>query len=165
VKQKLRSRFAALRVRPAHRHYWWAVPHAEDWLRIEWPPGEAQPTRYWLSTLPAAISWTELVRTAKHRWIVERDYEELKQGLGWGRFEGRSWRGFHHHATLCLAAHGFLVAERFALAPSGITHHRLRLYASPWRDIFWRGPLAVPFADVDVSNIVVLVVCVTRIEH
>jgi SRSO17 transposase len=118
VKQKLRSRFTALRVRPAHRDNWRAVPHPEEWLLIEWPRGEAQPTKYWLSTLPAEISLTELARTAKHRWIIERDYEELKQELGLGHFEGRGWRGFHHHATLCLAAYGFLVAERNRFSPS-----------------------------------------------
>jgi len=118
VKQNLRSRFAAVRVRPAHRDYWRAEPHAEEWLLIEGPKDEAQPTKYWLSTLPAEISLTELVRTAKHRWIIERDYEELKQELGLGHFEGRGWRGFHHHATLCLAAYGFLVAERNRFSPS-----------------------------------------------
>jgi SRSO17 transposase len=118
VKQKLRSRFAAVRVRPAHRDYWQAEPHLEEWLLVEWPPDEAQPTKYWLSTLPAEISLAGLVRTAKHRWIIERDYQELKQELGLGHFEGRGWRGFHHHATLCLAAYGFLVAERNRFSPS-----------------------------------------------
>lgn len=118
VKQNLRSRFAALRVRPAHRDYWRAEPHPEEWLLIEWPKGESLPTKYWLSTLPADTPLRELVRTAKHRWIIERDYEELKQELGLGHFEGRGWRGFHHHATLCLAAYGFLVAERNRFPPS-----------------------------------------------
>jgi SRSO17 transposase len=118
VKQKLRSRFAAIRVRPAHRDYWQAEPHPEEWLLIEWPKDEAQPTKYWLSTLPPEISLTGLARMAKHRWIIERDYEELKQELGLGHFEGRGWRGFHHHATLCLAAYGFLVAERNRFSPS-----------------------------------------------
>jgi SRSO17 transposase len=118
VNKKLRSRFAALRVRPAHRDYWRAEPHAEEWLLIEWPKGEAEPTKYWLSTLPADVALSELVRMAKHRWIIERDYQELKQELGLGHFEGRGWRGFHHHATLCLAAYGFLVAERNRFSPS-----------------------------------------------
>ncbi len=118
VNKKLQSRFAAVRVRPAHRDNWRAEPHPEEWLLIEWPKAEAEPTKYWLSTLPADISMTELVRTAKHRWIIERDYQELKQELGLGHFEGRGWRGFHHHATLCLAAYGFLVAERNRFSPS-----------------------------------------------
>jgi SRSO17 transposase len=118
VQKKLQSRFAAVRVRPAHRDYWKAEPHAEQWLLMEWPRGEAEPTKYWLSTLPANTSLKNLVKMAKHRWIIERDYEELKQELGLGHYEGRSWRGFHHHATLCMAAYGFLVAERSRFSPS-----------------------------------------------
>jgi SRSO17 transposase len=59
-----------------------------------------------------------LVKLAKQRWIIERDYQELKQELGLGHYEGRGWRGFHHHATLCIAAYGFLVAERNRFSPS-----------------------------------------------
>jgi SRSO17 transposase len=55
---------------------------------------------------------------SKHRWVIERDYEELKQELGLGHYEGRGWRGFHHHATLCIASYGFLVAERSLFSPS-----------------------------------------------
>jgi SRSO17 transposase len=123
VHKKLRSRFAALRVRPANRDYWRAEPHAEEWLLVEWPNGEAEPAKYWLSTLPADVALSELVRMAKHRWIIERDYQELKQELGLGHFEGRGWRGFHHHATLCLAAYGFLVAERNRFSPSTRVGH------------------------------------------
>jgi SRSO17 transposase len=118
VKQKLQSRFAAMRVRPAHRDYWRSEPHPEEWLLIEWPATESEPTKYWLSTLPADTALVELVHLAKHRWIIERDYQELKQELGLGHYEGRGWRGFHHHATLCLAAYGFLVAERSRFSPS-----------------------------------------------
>jgi hypothetical protein len=64
-----------------------------------------------------------LIKMAKHRWIIERDYEELKQELGLGHFEGRNWRGFHHHATLCIAAYGFLVAERNRFSPSACAGH------------------------------------------
>ena len=106
------SRFAAVRVRPAHRDTGRAGPRAAEWLLIEWPEGEPEPTKYWLSTLPATAAIEELVATAKLRWRIERDFEELKQGLGLGHFEGRGWRGFHHHASLCIAAYGFLVAER-----------------------------------------------------
>jgi SRSO17 transposase len=116
--KKLGSRFAAVRVRPAHRDYWQSQPHPEEWLLIEWPQGMSEPAKYWLSNLPATTGRRELVRIAKHRWIVERDYEELKQELGLGHFEGRGWRGFHHHATLCIAAYGFLLAERSLFSPS-----------------------------------------------
>jgi len=118
TRQPLRSRFAALRVRPAHRDHERAEPYPEEWLLMERPKGESEPTKYWLSTLPASTSVRELVRSAKHRWIIERDYEELKQELGLGHYEGRGWRGFHHHATLCMAAYGFLVAERSRFSPS-----------------------------------------------
>jgi SRSO17 transposase len=107
VRQKLQSRFAVLRVRPAHRDYERSTPHAEEWLLIEWPNGEAEPTKFWFATVPADISLTELVHLAKHRWIIERDYQELKQELGLGHYEGRGWRGFHRHATLCIAAYDF----------------------------------------------------------
>lgn len=118
TKQELQSRFAALRVRPAHRDYLRAEPHPEEWVLIEWPEGESEPTKYWVSNLPTTTTRLKLVSLAKHRWIIERDYEELKQELGLGHYEGRGWRGFHHHATLCLAAYGFLLAERSRFSPS-----------------------------------------------
>jgi SRSO17 transposase len=115
----MRSRFAALRVRAAHRDYWRKEPHPEQWLLIEWPKTEKEPTKYWLSNLPSSIALRKLVAIAKLRWRIERDYEELKQELGLGHFEGRNWRGFHHHATLSIAAYGFLVLERCLFPPSG----------------------------------------------
>ena len=121
--RKLRSRFAAVRVRAAHRDYEKAEPHQEEWLLIEWPRAEKEPAKYWVSTLPPTTKLKALVKMAKHRWIIERDYEELKQELGLGHFEGRNWRGFHHHATLCIAAYGFLVAERNRFSPSARAGH------------------------------------------
>jgi len=118
TRQKLQSRFAVVRVRPAHRDQKRSEPYPEEWLLMEWPSGETEPAKYWLSTLPAQTPMTALVRLAKHRWIIERDYEELKQELGLGHYEGRGWRGFHHHATLCIAAYGFLVIERSRFSPS-----------------------------------------------
>jgi len=115
----LASRFAAVRVRPAHDDFRLSEPRAEEWFLAEWPEGEKEPTKYWLSTLPEATSLEDLVATAKLRWRIERDFEELKQELGLGHFEGRGWRGFHHHASLCVAAYGFLVAERCRFSPPG----------------------------------------------
>ena len=114
----LSSRYARIRVRPAHRDEKRREPRAEEWLLIEWPEGEAEPTKYWLSTLPADIPFAELVDMTKLRWRIERDYQELKQEVGLGHYEGRGWRGFHHHATLCIAAYGFLVSERRTIPPS-----------------------------------------------
>ena len=94
----LTSRFARLRVRAAHRDYQLGEPRPEEWLLVQWPPEEKGPTKYWLSTLPEDIPFDRLVALAKLRWRIERDYQELKQELGLGHYEGRSWRGFHHHA-------------------------------------------------------------------
>ena len=110
VSEPLRSRFARVRVRAAHRD----LPREEEWLIIEWPKGCAEPTRYWMSTHPKRITFAELVDSIKARWRIERDYQELKQEFGLGHYEGRNWRGFHHHASLCIAAYGFLMRERLS---------------------------------------------------
>jgi SRSO17 transposase len=115
----LSSRFAALRVRPAHRDQKLSSPRPVEWLLIEWPKGEDEPTKYWLSTLPETTTLKALVNLAKLRWRIERDYQDLKQEIGLGHYEGRGWRGFHHHATLSIAAYGFLISERETIPPSG----------------------------------------------
>ena len=138
-KGTLRSRFAAVRVRPAHRDYKRTEPHPEEWLLIEWPKNESEPTKYWLSTLPVSTSLKSLVKIAKHRWVIERDYEELKQELGLGHYEGRGWRGFHHHATLCIAAYGFLVSERSLFSPSARVGHIGLRAAKPPQNFRPRG--------------------------
>ena len=114
----LACRFALLRVCCANGDGVRADPSPEEWLLIEWPKGEAEPTRFWLSTLPADISPTELVRLTKMRWRIERDYLDLKQECGLGHYEGRGWRGFHHHVSLCIAAYGFLISEAETIPPS-----------------------------------------------
>jgi len=119
VAEPLASRFAALRVRAAHGDARRSEPRPEQWLLVEWPEDEPKPVKFWFSTLPADIPIERLVSLAKLRWLIERDYLELKQELGLGHYEGRGWRGFHHHAALCIAAYGFLVAERAAIPPSG----------------------------------------------
>jgi SRSO17 transposase len=115
--ERLSSRFARVRVRtsPIRR----AKERAEETLLIEWPEGEEEPTKYWLSTLPESTSFRRLVDIAKMRWRIERDYQDLKQEIGLGHYEGRGWTGFHHHGTLCIAAYGFLVSERETIPPSG----------------------------------------------
>ena len=119
----LRSRFARVRVRAAHADQ----AREKEWLLIEWPKGETEPTRYFLSTLPANISFKELVATVKMRWRIERDYRELKQEVGLGHYEGRNWRGFHHHASLCIAAYAFLTLEQLR----GSKKNSARLKAPP----------------------------------
>jgi SRSO17 transposase len=113
----MHSRFAAVRVRPAHRDDRRSTPRPEEWLLIEWPRTEAAPIKYWLSTLPPTATRAELVQLAMLRWRIERDDQELKDELGLDHFEGRGWRGFHHHAALCIAAYAFLAAERLAHFP------------------------------------------------
>ena len=117
--QALSPRFAAVRLRSASRDHTLAAPHPVEWLVVEWPESEAEPTKYWLSTLPQETALKDLVDLIKLRWRIERDDEELKSELGLAQFEGRGWRGFHHHASLCIAAYGFLLLERAAIPPSG----------------------------------------------
>jgi len=110
--QTLSGRFAAVRVRHAGGNSGKARLRPEQWLLIEWPADQAEPTKYCLSTLPETTPLNELVGAAHQRWRIERDYQDLKQDFGLGHYEGRGWRGFHHHASLCIAAYGFLIAER-----------------------------------------------------
>jgi SRSO17 transposase len=105
-----------VRVRTSHRHVHGDPPGYEQWLLYEWPKGEEEPTKFFLANLDAGVSIKRLVFHAKLRWRVERDYQELKQEIGLDHFEGRSWKGFHHHAALCAVAHGFLALRR-ALSP------------------------------------------------
>jgi SRSO17 transposase len=93
------------------------VPTEPQWLLCEWPDGEEEPTKFWLAAFPRNTSLAALVRLAKLRWRVERDYQELKQEIGLDHYEGRTWRGFHHHATLCAVAHGFLALRRALFPP------------------------------------------------
>jgi SRSO17 transposase len=124
---ELRSRFAAVRVRPAGKAVerpikaaasseqgWWDGILPDCWLLVEWPEEAEAPTDYWLSSLPADTAIADLVRLAKVRWRIEHDYRELKHGLGLDHFEGRSWPGWHHHVTLVTAAHAFLTEQRLA---------------------------------------------------
>jgi SRSO17 transposase len=129
---ELSSRFTLQRVRPAHRDTQRSEPWPEEWLLIEWPEGAKEPAKYWLSNLPPRAPLKDLVHVAKARWLIERDYQELKQEIGLGHYEGRGWRGFHHHASLCIAAYGFLVAERCLFPPQQrFTRQRLRAPALP----------------------------------
>ncbi len=114
--KKLSSRFARVRVRTAPIRG--AASRPEETLLIEWPEGEAEPTKYWLVTVDKDMPFRALVDLVKLRWRIERDYLELKQEVGLGHYEGRGWRGFHHHATLCIAVYGFLISERETIPPS-----------------------------------------------
>ena len=110
--ERLTGRFAAVRVRCAGGNVGKARLLPQQWLLIECPADQAEPEKYYLSTLPETTALNDLVRAAHMRWRIERDYQDLKQDLGLGHYEGRGWRGFHHHAALSIAAYGFLVAQR-----------------------------------------------------
>jgi len=117
TKGRMQARFAALRVRSAYRDKEREEPWPEQWLLVEWARGAEEPFDYWLSTLPQDADLEDLVGLVKLRWRIERDYEELKGELGLDHYEGRGWRGFHHHGVLCIAAYAFLAAERARLSP------------------------------------------------
>jgi SRSO17 transposase len=107
----LESRFYAVRVQPAHGFDEGDPPHPEVWLLVEWPPGEKEPTKYFLCHLPQNSTLRRLVRTVKSRWKIEQDYQQLKEELGLDHYEGRNWTGWHHHVTLVMLAHAFLTLE------------------------------------------------------
>lgn len=134
----LSSRFAAVRVRPAHRDYLGTEMRAEEWLLIEWPEGDAEPLKYFLSTAPDDATLEQIVFVTKMRWRIERDYQELKQEFGLGHYEGRGWQGFHHHATLCIAAYGYLTAQRLNQRDSKKNFARPKAPALP-NDYIARG--------------------------
>src|SRR5215207_3977208 len=123
TKGPLHAEFAWVRVWPAHR---WQhgrpaddVPDLESearWLLVEWRTDGS--IRYALSNLPAETPMLEAVGLWKTRWQVEQGYQQLKEELGLDHFEGRSWPGFHHHATLYFLAYGFLALERLRGTPT-----------------------------------------------
>ena len=116
----LTGRFAAVRVRHAGGNAGKASLRPQEWLLIEWPVEQAEPVKYILSTLPESTPLNDLVGCAYQRWRIERDYQDLKQDFGLGHYEGRGWRGFHHHASLSIAAYAFLMSERLiADKPAG----------------------------------------------
>lgn len=110
-------RFARVRVRTAHRAVLGRPPGKDQWLLIEWPDGEDEPTHYYLSNLPRRIRLQRLAELTKLRWRVERDYQDLKQEVGLSHYEGRRWQGLRHHLTICMAAVTFLAIQRRLFPP------------------------------------------------
>jgi len=127
TKGPMRSRFARLRVQPAHGWQQGAAELAMVWLLIEWPEEAEAPSKYWLSDLPEDISRRALVRWAKSRWAVEMNYREMKDHLGLDHFEGRGWAGWHHHVTMVMLAFAFVLGERLRRRKGG---HRSAFPAS-----------------------------------
>jgi SRSO17 transposase len=147
TKGKMAGRFAAWRVRPAHRLSAGKEPLAECWLLVEWPEASEHPAKYFFSNLPPAASLKRLVATAKSRWWIEHSYRELKDELGLDHFEGRSWRGWHHHVVLVLLAYAFLQDIRRRRTKKGRSTSRYHCYASSCRVSSPAGVVAVPPAD------------------
>jgi SRSO17 transposase len=112
--------FAFARVHLAERHTKGRPPSDEVWLIGEWRPAKKE-YRYYVSNMPASTKLGELVRLIKLRWRVERDYQDAKGEIGLDHFEGRTWTGFHHHVTLCAAAHGFLAMQRRVFPPEEVS--------------------------------------------
>jgi len=140
----MESRFTALRVHPAHRDNKLTQMRPEEWLLIEWPESETEPTKYWFSTMPESTAIAQLVRLAKLRWRIERDYQEMKDELGLDHYEGRGWRGFHHHLSLCAATYAFIVAERSRLSPPTVQSIFGFIHAPPDPVPIPRGHRALP---------------------
>jgi SRSO17 transposase len=151
----LSDRFAAVRVRHAGGNSGKARLRAQQWLLIEWPQAQAEPTKYFLSTLPATTPLNELVSAAHQRWRIERDYQDLKQDFGLDHYEGRGWRGFHHHAALCIAAYGFLMAERLTAEKplGGKKNFAIRALPGVPKDYVPRGSPARSAPRTDVNHV------------
>ena len=125
----LSGRFAAVQVRHAGDNAGKARLRPEQWLLVEWPADQPEPTKYYLSTLPAEATLEALVAAAHQRWRIERDYQDLEQDFGLGHYEGRGWRGFHHHAALSIAAYGFVMTERLSAQSVQPKKHSLQCQA------------------------------------
>lgn len=110
-RRALVSRFAMVRVDAGN------ADGGEHWLLIEWPENEKAPTHYTLARMRKAPSRNQLVRITKERWRTERVYEDLKGELGLDHFEGRSFRGWHHHVTVVLCCYAFVLSERLRHFP------------------------------------------------
>jgi len=151
----LSDRFAAVRVRHAGGNTGKARLRPEQWLLIEWPRTQTEPTKYYLSTLPETTPLNELVSAAHQRWRIERDYQDLKQDFGLDHYEGRGWRGFHHHASVCIAAYGFLMAERLTAEQpvGGKKNSAIRALPELPKDYVPRGSPARPTPRGDLNSV------------
>jgi len=108
----LSSRFALCRVAlPTDRGTAESI-HRTEWLVIEWPEHEKAPTKFVLTTLGEKMPAEEIIRIVHERYRTEKVYEEMKGELGLDHFEGRSFRGWHHHVSVAICCYAFVVAER-----------------------------------------------------
>ena len=119
TKGKLSGHFTFERVKVAQNDGIDPAHHPVEWLYVEWPADAHGELKFYLASLPARMSKKQLVRILKERWRTERVYQELKTELGLDHFEGRSFRGWHHHVTVALSCYAFIAAERLRDFPPG----------------------------------------------
>lgn len=112
TKGKMVSNFAVVRVQPAHGHHAGKVLPPRQWLLIDWPTDEKEPTKYWFSNLNKQVGLRRLVKLAMNRWQIEQNYQQQKDELGLDHYEGRGLMGWHHHVTMNMIAFGFLLLEK-----------------------------------------------------
>jgi len=117
-KGPLEAEFAAVRVRSAERRTKKLPPGKEEWLIVE--REKTGDFKYYLSSMSARSSLRSMVRLAKMRWHIERDYQDMKQELGFDRYEGRSWGGLHHHLAMVALMHAFVALHMEDFPPSGL---------------------------------------------
>ncbi len=116
----LSSRFALCRVVVPTEHGRAESAARTEWLVIEWPEGEKAPTKFALTTLGEKMAAAEIIRMVRERYRTEKVYEEMKGELGLDHFEGRSFRGWHHHISVALCCYAFVAADRARrFPPSG----------------------------------------------
>lgn len=122
TRKRLASRFTAIRVDLGVSHRRGAIPQPRQWLLIEWPRKEPEPTKFWLSNLPPQTGLSRLVYLAKARWLIERSYQEMKEELGLDHYEGRGFLGWHHHVTMVMVAYAFLLLEKLRCKKNTCRH-------------------------------------------
>lgn len=118
-KGPLEGEFAALRIRSAEKRTKNMPPGEVEWLLIE--REKNGDFKYYLSSLSARSALQSLVRLVKMRWHIERDYQDMKQELGFDRYEGRSWGGLHRHLAMVALMHAFIALHMEAFSPSGLS--------------------------------------------
>ena len=116
-KGPLRGKFCAVRIRSAERRTKNKKASDPLWLLIERDPSRNSGFKYYLSNLTERTSIKRLVRITKVRWHIERDYQDMKQNLGFDRYEGRTWGGFHRHLAMVALMHAFLSLHREDFSP------------------------------------------------
>jgi SRSO17 transposase len=117
TKGELSARFAKRRVFPCREQGRENAERESVWLLIEWRDGEAEPANYFFASFTEDVSRQKLIEVTMQRWRTERVYEDLKGELGLDHFEGRRFRGWHHHVSVALCCYAFVVAERNRVFP------------------------------------------------